>query len=309
MGLTRRTVLSGGALAGLVGLGGLGLSACGGGVDAPVGDGPAGRLTDDQAEEQGVEIIRYGDDPSQYAELTRPAGAAAGAAGAASKGVVVVVHGGFWRAEYDASLGRPLAASLAEEGWTAWNLEYRRVAASPGTPGGGGGNPATFDDVHAGIDALAGVDGLDTSTVLVLGHSAGGHLATWSAARGRFDRWADVRVPVTGVVSQAGVLDLTTAAEDGVGGTAVLDLVGGPPGPAYDLVDPLRQVPLDVPVRCIHGREDANVPLTQSTAYVAAAREAGADASLTEVEGDHFVLIDPASDAWRRTLRLLDDLR
>jgi len=241
-----------------------------------------------------VETIRYGDDPSQLAELTRPAGE--------SRGVVVVIHGGFWRAEYDLSLGRPLATSLAEEGWTAWNLEYRRVGSGTG---GGGGAPATFDDVAAGVDALADVEGLDLSTVVTLGHSAGGHLATWAAGRGATRGWSDVRVPVTHVVSQAGVLDLTTAYEEDLGGGAVEAFVGEAPGPAYDEWDPTRQLPLGVPVRCVHGRDDANVPFSQSEDYVAAATAAGADASLVEVDGDHFVVIDPTSAAWASTLDLL----
>jgi len=74
------------------------------------------------------------------------------------------------------------------------------------------------------------------------------------------------------------------------------------------LADPTAQVPLDVPVRCIHGRGDTIVPLSQSSNYVALATAAGADATLTEVDGDHFVLIDPASQAWVRTLELLDAL-
>jgi acetyl esterase/lipase len=225
----------------------------------------------------------YGSDPSQWADLYRPAGT--------PRGVVVVVHGGFWKAQYDASLGEPLARALVAEGWAAWNLEYRRV-------GDGGGVPATLDDVAAGIDALAGT-GLDLSTVLALGHSAGGHLAVWAAGR------SGARVPLTGAVSQAGVLDLRAAADEGLGGGAVEAFVGGP---LDATVDPLQQVPLGVPVRCIHGRSDTNVPLSQSQSYVAAATAAGADATLTEVDGDHFVLIDPSSDVWRTQLDLLADL-
>jgi acetyl esterase/lipase len=238
------------------------------------------------------ERFRYGEDPSQWADLVRPAGP--------SLGVVVVIHGGFWKAQYDASLGVPLARDLAERGWTAWNLEYRRV-------GNGGGRPQTFDDVAAGIDLLAEVDGLDLRTVLTLGHSAGGHLAAWAAARGRYERWPEV-VPVTGVVSQAGVLDLSAGAEAGLGAGAVESFVGGPPGPSYDEVDPLRQVPLDVPLRCVHGREDDVVPLTQSTTYVERARAAGADAELLEVPGDHFVLLDTGSQVWDATVDLLAGL-
>ena len=139
--------------------------------------------TDPDGSTDGPERLTYGDDPSQWADLYRPAGGAG-----TSRGVVVVIHGGFWKAEYGASLGAPLAEDLAARGWTAWNLEYRRV-------GNGGGDPATFDDVAAGIDLLADVEGLDLGTVLTLGHSAGGHLAAWAAARGRSARWGDVRVP------------------------------------------------------------------------------------------------------------------
>ena len=241
--------------------------------------------------------IRYGDDPSQFAEIYHPSGA--------SRGVVVVIHGGFWKAQYDASLGRPLARSLAGEGWTAWNLEYRRVG--PAGSGGGGGVPETLDDVAAGIDALADVEGLDTSKVITLGHSAGGHLATWAPSRGRFEQWQPVRVSVTGVVSQAGVLDLRSAHEQGLGGGAVEAFLGHPPGPADDPVEPIRQVPLSgVPVRCIHGRDDTIVPPSQSESYVAVATGAGGDAQLLEVDGGHYVLIDPDSPAWARTLELLN---
>ena len=241
-----------------------------------------------------IRTVSYGDDPSQFAELYEPAGE--------SRGVVVVIHGGFWKAAYDTSLGRPLAGSLADAGWTAWNLEYRRV-------GNGGGVPQTLDDVAAGIDALADVEGLDTSRVITLGHSAGGHLAAWAASRGRFERWQPVRVAVTGVVAQAGVLDLHAAHELGLGDGAVESFLGRPPGPADDSGDPLRQVPLGVPVRCVHGRDDATVPTSQSISYVAAATAAGADASLTEVDGGHFVVIDPDSEAWARTLDLLASLQ
>jgi acetyl esterase/lipase len=206
MRLTRRAVLTAAAAASL--------AACGQ-DPRPTRD----RSTTDVATTR----LTYGDDPSQWADLTRPDGP--------SRGVVVVIHGGFWKAEYDASLGEPLAADLARRGWTALNLEYRRVGSGRGS---GGGWPATCDDVAAGIDLLRDVDGLSLDTVVTLGHSAGGHLATWAAARGRFDEWKD-GVPVTHVVSQAGVLDLTRAYDDGLGGGAVQAFMGAPPSdPSYD---------------------------------------------------------------------------
>ena len=122
-------------------------------------------------------------------------------------GVVVVIHGGFWKAAYDLSLGRPLAADLVEKGWAALNIEYRRV----GRHRGGGGVPSTLDDVRAAIATLDGRD-LDLTRVVTLGHSAGGHLAAWAGHA------VDA---VTHVISQAGVLDLVAADRDGLGGGAV----------------------------------------------------------------------------------------
>ena len=202
--------------------------------------------------------------------------------------------------QYDASLGTPLAEDLSGRGWTALNVEYRRV-------GNGGGFPATFDDVAAAIDLLADTD-VDTSTVVTLGHSAGGHLATWAAARTRFDEWSG-GIEVTHVISQAGVLDLTTAQEQGLGGGAVDALMGaGPSDPSYDLADPTRHIPLDVPVWAVHAPDDDVVPISQSEDYVSAATAAGADATLVEVTGGHFGVIDTESDAWSSIVDLLDSI-
>lgn len=223
--------------------------------------------------------ISYGDHPDQYGELWQPAGSS-------QPGVLVVIHGGFWRARYDASLGRPLAADLAARGWVAWNIEYRRA-------GAGGGWPVTLDDVAAAVDHLAALD-VDTSRVVAIGHSAGGQLAAWAAGRG------DARVPISGVVSQAGVLDLVTAARSGVGHTAVADLLGGLPDDVadrYAAADPMQHVPLPVPVVCVHARADDEVPFEMSERYVAAA--ARADAQLVEAAGDHYTLIDPRSPDWQ----------
>lgn len=281
--MLRRTLLRLPAL-GVLGAAGLSLSACG----------------EEEPDVSGAERRRvtYGDDPSQYAELFLPDGE--------PRGVVVVIHGGFWRAEFSADLGQPLAASLAQEGWAAWNLEYRRVGDGEG---GGGGAPETFDDVAAGIDALAGVDlGADLASlpVVTLGHSAGGHLAAWAAARGRYD-WPE-EVSVTHVISQAGVLDLQASEEAGLGGGAARMLLGRQPTVADERFDPAQQLPLDVPVWCVHGTDDDIVPISQSTSYVERAVAAGATAELVEVEGDHFVVIDTGSDAWTRTLEILDTI-
>ena len=114
------------------------------------------------------------------------------------------------------------------------------------------------------------------------------------------------------MISQAGVLDLQAAYDAGLGSGAVQAFVGSAPGPAYattyDQADPTRQLPLDVPVWCVHGRDDDVVPLSQSADYVSRATAAGGQAELVEVEGDHFVVIDPASAAWDRIVAILDEL-
>ena len=240
---------------------------------------------------------RYGDRHQQFGDLYLPASGT-------PRGTVVVVHGGFWQSMYALDLGAATSADLAKRGWAAWNIEYRRV-------GDGGGWPATFTDVAAAVDHVRRLDGVDTRHLLALGHSAGGQLAAWAASRDDTTPGGPPRVRVTGVVPQAGVLALARAAASGLGGSAVPGLVGGMPGRIpgrYRLVDPLRRLPLGVPVRCVHGTDDSTVPLSQSQVYVDAARAAGDDARLVTVPGDHFALIDPSTPAWRRTVQVLEEL-
>jgi acetyl esterase/lipase len=246
-----------------------------------------------------MDRIPYGSDEAQFGELSRPASAA-------RPGVVVVLHGGFWRPRYDLSLGRPLAEDLTGRGYVVWNLEYRRV-------GRGGGWPATLADVAAGIDLLADLD-MDVSAVVTVGHSAGGHLAVWAAGRPVLPEGAvggSPRVRVTAAVAQAGVLGLAEAARDRVGGTAVPDLLGGMPDDVpdrYACADPLALVPLAVPVLCVHSRADEDVPFALSQAYAAAARAAGGRVELREVPGEHMAAIDPTAPAWRVVVDALPGL-
>lgn len=239
-----------------------------------------------------MQRVTYGLHPSQYAELSLPDGSATG--------VAVILHGGFWKALYGLELGRPLAADLTARGWVTWNVEYRRVR-------GGGGFPETLDDVHSAIEALADT-GQDLSRVVTIGHSAGGHLALWAASRARSPRWP-VEVPVTHVVSLAGVADLTSAHREDLGSGAVAAFMGGgPDDPAYDLADPMRLLPTGVPVWCVHARDDVDVPFSQSAAYVSRAQAAGDEAILVDVPGGHFGVIDCESSAWRAVVGVLDGL-
>lgn len=218
--------------------------------------------------------------------------------------VVVLVHGGFWRQQYGNDLMVPLARDAVMRGYATANVEYRRV-------GGAGGWPATFVDVAAAVDALADADApLDLDRVVVVGHSAGGHLAAWTTSRPALAAGsvgADPVVRPCAAVSLAGVVDLATAARESVGDTAVHDLMGGGPDEVpdrYAVGDPIGLVPPPVPVLLVHARDDDRVPLSQSVAYAEAAGEA---AELSVVDGDHFTVIDPSDPSWDLSMRWIDD--
>ena len=219
-------------------------AACGGDDDGD-GDGEAAQAWGDP--DDVAEVLRYGDADQQFVELTRPPNAEGDVP------VVVLVHGGFWSAAYDLTLMYPLVPSLIAEGWAVANIEYRGV----GVPGGGW--PGTFDDATAAVDALADASGADLDRVIAIGHSAGGHLATWLAGRHRVPAGAPGAGPaviVGGVVAQAGVLDLVTAAEQGLGVGATQALLGGEPAEVpdrYAIGSPAALLPIGVPVELVHG--------------------------------------------------------
>jgi acetyl esterase/lipase len=234
----------------------------------------------------------YGTAPEQFGELRLPTGPG-------PHPVVVLIHGGCWRAEYDITHIAPLATALAGDGWAVWAIEYRRV----GSPGGGW--PGTFQDVGAAIDhlrTLANTHPLDLFRVVVAGHSAGGHLALWSAARGVLPKGSpiaavDPLVP-RGVVSIAGITDVATYASPNGCGSAVVPLMGGAPDAVadrYAQASPVALVP-PVPVQLLVGTADTIVPRTQADAFVKAA---GTRATVRLVEGaGHFDLIAPDREAW-----------
>ncbi|PNI08590.1 alpha/beta hydrolase [Arthrobacter sp. AFG7.2] len=256
----------------------------------------------------------YGRDASQWGGLFLPEVPDGGT----HRGVVVVIHGGYWRSKYGAELGEPLAEDLAAHGLAAWNLEYRRA-------GNGGGWPYTFQDVLAGIDKLADlapVHGLDLSRVVALGHSAGGHLAVWAAGRDRLGELGlegehhEVGtqrggVRLTGVVSQSGVLDLAEAERLNLSDGAVANFLGGPSSDFPDrhrCADPMSALPLDIPVYAVHAAGDEDVPLAMSAAYVKASASTPMPAQLVTVPGGHYALIDPQAEAYAKCRELVQEL-
>lgn len=242
--------------------------------------------------------FRYGDHRDQQAELVRRAGG--------RLPVAVVLHGGFWRDRYDRKLMDPLCDDLADAGWAAWNLEYRRLP--------DGGWPATFEDVAAAIDLLADVatpEALDLHRMVTIGHSAGGHLALWAAARHRLPDGAPgarPRVRVTHAVAQAGVADLAEADRLELGGGVVRELLRGRVAELTRLTSPAELAPLGVPQLLVHGEADEVVPHSLVRRYASRAREAGDEVELVVEPGvGHFEHLDPASLVWSHVRRWLTE--
>jgi len=235
----------------------------------------------------GPATIRYGDHADQVADLRVPSRAG-------PHPVAVLLHGGFWREPYRRDRMDPLAEDLTARGWATWNLEYRRV-------GGAGGWPATLDDVATGITALADQP-VDLARLLLIGHSAGGHLALWAASR----------APAALVVSLGGVSDLEEAAELGLGDGAAQELLGGTPAEVperYAAASPARLLPLRAPLLLVHGDADDRVPVATARRFSALATAAGTPCELLELPGvDHFAVIDPAASPWAATLAALANL-
>ncbi|MGW0435288.1 alpha/beta hydrolase family protein [Micromonospora sp. NPDC003197] len=244
--------------------------------------------------------VRYGDHPEQLADLRRPVTPAE-----VPLPLVVVIHGGFWRSEYDRTYTGPLAVDLAAQGYPVAQLEYRRTGQS------GGGWPGTMADVIAGVAALPARYGTALPEVAVapggailLGHSAGGHLALYCAA--------SAPEHVRGVVAVAPVADLAEAYRLDLDGGAVAALLGGGPDELpdrYAEADPVRRLPVQPPTVLVHGTRDRQVPIEMSRRYVDLARSAGGDVRLVELaDCEHYGPVDPTSPAWSHVSMAIQSL-
>lgn len=248
--------------------------------------------------------LAYADHPSGFGELRLPPGEG-------PFPVVVLVHGGCWLAEYDLGYMAGLAAALAAEGYATWTIEYRRVGEE------GGGWPGTFMDVAAAADhvrVLARSYPLDTGRVVAVGHSAGGHLALWLAARRVLAADDPLRrddpLALAGVVSLAGIPDLAAYAAPEGCGAAVPGLLGGEPDAHPERLrraSPIALLPLGVPQVLIAGGRDTIVPPAHARAYAAAGGDDPVRVVVVEAAG-HFELVTPRGKPWRELRRALAEL-
>lgn len=232
-----------------------------------------------------VRTLTYGEHSSQYVEAWMPVGRA--------RAPVVLLHGGWWRDRFDLHLMDGLAEDLAGRGHPVWNVEFRRL-------GGGGGWPATHEDVLAALDTLS-AEGVDLGATVVVGHSAGGHLGLLAAGRR----------PVAGVVAQAPVTDLVDCARRGLGEGATPLFLDGAPAErvtAYRHASPREILPLTARVLVVHGSADERVPVSHSRTHVAWLQDRDVDATLWELEGeDHFFVLRPEHPSWQHVIAWVDE--
>ncbi|MFI6466777.1 alpha/beta hydrolase [Streptomyces sp. NPDC050528] len=251
----------------------------------------------------------YGDHPDQVIDFYAPRGERMPGEAAP---LVVVLHGGAWRAPYDRRHITPFADFLARRGFAVANVEYRRGPALPaqgGTSPVAGRWPDTFDDVAAALDALPALvrealPQADPRRTVITGHSAGGHLALWAAARHVLPKDAPWRTPapaaLRGVVALAPIADFTVAEKLAVCDGAAGQLLGEQAKFAERLpyADPSLLLPTGIATTLVQGRADIEVPQAVAESYADAAAKSGEVVGLTLLEDvGHFPLIDPAADA------------
>lgn len=225
--------------------------------------------------------IPYGRDSQQFGDFRIPPGRG-------PHPLLIFIHGGFWKAQYNLLHTGHLCAALKSAGVATWNLEYRRI----GDPGGGW--PGTLEDIVHGAEHvryLANRYPLNLDHLLAAGHSAGGQLALWLAAQ--------MAVDLRGVISLAGVADLRRAWALRLSDGIVAKFLGGTPDQVpsrYAAASPIELVPIAVKQDVIHGTDDDIVPFEISQRFAKASH----NSRLIPIKGaGHFGLIDPKTPAWK----------
>ncbi|MEG1443375.1 MULTISPECIES: alpha/beta hydrolase [unclassified Glutamicibacter] len=219
--------------------------------------------------------MHYGAHPDQQVQFYEPERTTA-------RGAVMIIHGGYWREKYTASLGVPLAEDLAARGIPAYNLEYRR---------GPGSAAKMLADARLALGLVK-----EEGPITLIGHSAGAQLACVLAAH-------DARV--SQVISQAGVLDLETAQRLKLSGSAVDEMLSGA---SLGACNPVELWPMHARVVIFHGRDDGDVPVRIARIAAQKAAALGQEHSFSLFAGDHYTWIDPHSSQWAACVRALSPL-
>ncbi|MQR00615.1 alpha/beta fold hydrolase [Glaciimonas sp. GS1] len=219
--------------------------------------------------------VAYGSEPDQVADIRY------GRHGDALP-LLVLIHGGFWKPEYDRAHLDAMSAALAAAGWTVLTLEYRRISGKP---------DVTLQDVANALQTLPNKVEHHNGKIVLIGHSAGGQLVLWAAAK---CTWPALQ----GVVALAPVADLRFADKLRLGGGAVRSFLGADPQERPD-VDPMQLPAPAVAVTIVQGNDDEEVPASVATAYHAIFPNTRL---LNLPDTGHYALIDPRSSAWQTVL-------
>ena len=198
------------------------------------------------------------------------------------------------------------AEALAKQGIAVWNIEYRGVDEE------GGGYPGTFRDVARAADQLRELRvpyHLDLDNVVAFGHSAGGHLAMWLAARPKLNASSAIYMPnplpIKAVLNSGGLADLAASAPVTQADCLadIMDRLTGPPGAERPDVlsdtSPARLLPIGVAMVSLNGANDAIAPPELGEGWTALATQAGDKAeSVVVPDTGHVELVAPGSRAF-----------
>ena len=204
-----------------------------------------------------------------------------------SRGVVTLIHGGCWSNAYDRNHTLPMAQVLSKLGYDVWVPEYRRVGDE------GGGWPGSLEDIIAAVEFVTDKTG---QPPVLVGHSAGGHLALRAAQTG---------LAIDGVVGLAPITDLVSyGAESGSCKSMVAPFMGdeaySPDASYRDASVTLKAI--DVPLAVVIGKEDPIVGASQLAVFDAV--------QVTTVDGaGHFDVIHPETEAFSAVLAALEAMK
>lgn len=246
--------------------------------------------------------ILYGPAPQEYADLRLPSN------GQGPFPLVILIHGGCWVSTFATSaIMAPLATAITDQlGVATLNIEYRAIDQE------GGGWPGTFNDVSAAINFLTNVNtiyNLDLNNVVVLGHSAGGHLALWAGGSSNVMHnspiYTPLNIPLKGIVdlSGPGSLESFYPDQDAICHQPVLtEFLGGSPTTQpvkYSQASPIDLLPFKLNQVLIAGADDPDFPLNFGTEYESKGRSLGDNVNFFPVmNASHFEPLSPNSDVW-----------
>ena len=249
--------------------------------------------------------ISSGPGPQQFGNLRLPTGAG-------PHPIVVFIHGGCWLSTFDIQHVGQTEVAITEAGYAVWSLEYRRLGDE------GGGWPNTYLDVGQGIDHLRKIAepySLDLSRVVVAGHSAGGALALWAAARGKVDDqsvlYTPKPLPVQAVFALAPAADLEGLEERGSCGNAVGRLMGGTPEEhpeRYQAASPMQLAPISVPQTLLIGGQDFVWAPPGRSYYHRAITVETQNVRIVDLPASgHFEMVSPSTTTWPLVISALEE--